>query len=157
MGVGEAAAAEIRHRIGLAPDDVVENPEAEILQDRADAEDVVVGADDDDRGGGLHQPPDGGQPVARERVIFGEIGELVPVVVDRVDQALVGARQRAFELQIIGRIGEDEIDRRRRAASFISATQSPTRIASRGAGRSSPSARTIAAGRFASPAPVRET
>ena len=47
VGVGEAAAAEIRHRIGLAPDDVVEDPEAEILEDRADAEYVVIGADDD--------------------------------------------------------------------------------------------------------------
>ncbi len=27
-----------------------------------------------------------------------------------VDHALVGPRQRAFELEIIGRIGEDEID-----------------------------------------------
>ena len=44
------------------------------------------------RGGGLHHPPDGGEPGAGERVIFGEIGELVPGVVDRVDQALVGAR-----------------------------------------------------------------
>ena len=92
MGVGEPAAAEVRHRIGLAPDDVVEDPEAEILQDRADAEDVVVGADDHDRGGGLHQPPDGREPVAREGVVFGEIGELVPRIVDPVDQALVGPR-----------------------------------------------------------------
>ena len=43
--VGEAAAAEIRHRVDLAPHHVVEDPEAEILQDRADAEDVVIGAD----------------------------------------------------------------------------------------------------------------
>ena len=113
VGVGETAAAEIRHRVGFAPDDVVEDPEAEILQDRADAEDVVVGADDHDGGVGLHQPPGGAEPGAREGVIFGEIGELVPIVVDGVDQALVGARQRAFELQVIGRIGEDEIDRGR--------------------------------------------
>ncbi len=44
--IGEAAAAEIRHRVGFAPDDVVEDPEAEILEDRADAENVVIGADD---------------------------------------------------------------------------------------------------------------
>ena len=50
------------------------------------------------------------EPGAGERVVGGEVGELVPVVVDRVDHALVGARQRAFELQIVGRIGEDEID-----------------------------------------------
>ena len=43
--VGEAAAAEIRHRVGFAPDDVVEDPEAHILEHGADAEDVVIGAD----------------------------------------------------------------------------------------------------------------
>ena len=38
MRIGEAPPAKIRHRIGLAPDHVVQNPEAQILQDRADAE-----------------------------------------------------------------------------------------------------------------------
>ena len=40
-----------------------------------------------------------------------KFGELVPGVVDPVDQALVGTGQRAFELQVVGRIGEDEINR----------------------------------------------
>ena len=52
------------------------------------------------------------EPRPCERVVFGEIGELVPVVVDRVDQALVRARKSALELQIIRRIGEDEVDGR---------------------------------------------
>ena len=77
--VGEALAAEIRHRVGLAPDDVVQDPEAQILQDRADAEDIVVGADHPQRAVVLQHAPRGGQPVAREAVIFGEAGELVPV------------------------------------------------------------------------------
>src|ERR1019366_938252 len=33
-------------------------------------------------------------------------------VVDRVDDALIGPRQRIFELQVVRRIGEDEIDAR---------------------------------------------
>ena len=45
MGVGEAAAAEVRHRVGLAPHHVVQDPEAEILQHGTDAKDVMVGAD----------------------------------------------------------------------------------------------------------------
>jgi len=45
MRIGEAPAAEIRHRIDLAPDHVIEEPEAKILEQRADAEDVVIGAD----------------------------------------------------------------------------------------------------------------
>ena len=95
------------------------------------------------------------EPGARERVIFGEIGELVPVVVDRVDQALIGAGERAFELQVIGRIGEDEIDRGLGQPRHLGhAVADQDRVALSVA--RPPSARTIAAGRFASP-PVRET
>ncbi len=110
MRIGEAPAAEIGHGIGLAPDDVVEDPEAEILQDRADAENIVIGADDEDRRVRLHRALRGGEPVAGEAVVIGEGGELVPVVVHRVHFALVGPGEAAFELKIIGRIGEDQID-----------------------------------------------
>ena len=110
VGVGEAPAAKVRHRVGLAPDDVVEDPEAEILQDRADAENVVIGADDEDRRLRLHGAARGGEPVAGEAVVIGEGGEFVPIVVHRVDFALVGTGQAAFELKIIGRIGEDQVD-----------------------------------------------
>ena len=110
VGVGEAAAAEIRHRVGLAPDDVVENPEAEVLQDRPDPENVVVGADDEQRRLGLHGDAGGAQPGACKGVVFSETAKLVPIIVDRVDNALIGTRQRALELEIVGRVGEDEID-----------------------------------------------
>ena len=110
MRIGEAAAAEIRHRIGFAPDDVVEDPEAEVLEHRADAEDVVIGADHPQRGARLHHAPAGGEPGAGEIVIGGEAGELVPVVVDGIDAGIVGPLEVALQLQIIGRIGEDEID-----------------------------------------------
>ena len=72
MGIGEAAAAEIRHRIGLAPDDVVEDPEAEVLHDRADAENVVIGADHPQRRRRLHDAAAGQQPGAGEIVVSGE-------------------------------------------------------------------------------------
>ena len=109
MRVGEAPAAEIRHRIGLAPDDVVQDPEAQILQDRADAEDVVIGADHPERAGVLQHAARLGEPVAGEAVVFGEAGELVPMVVDGVDLGIVGTVQLALELKVVGRIGEDEI------------------------------------------------
>ena len=67
MRVGEAPAAEIRHRVGLAPDHVVEDPESQLLQDRADAEDVVVGADHPERAVLAQQPAALGQPFAGER------------------------------------------------------------------------------------------
>ena len=69
----------------------------------------MIGADHEDRGVLLHRAPRSRQPLAREAVVVGEGGELVPIVVDGVDHALVGTRQRAFELQIIGRVGEDEV------------------------------------------------
>jgi hypothetical protein len=72
MGIGEAAAAEIRHRIGLAPDDIVENPEAEVLHDRADAKNVMIGADHPQRRRWFHDAAAGEQPGAGEIVVGGE-------------------------------------------------------------------------------------
>ncbi len=90
MGIGEPTAAEVRHWIGLAPNDVVQNPEAEILQDRADAENVVIGPDDENRRVVLHHAPRGGEPIAGELIVIGEARELVPIVIDRIDSALIG-------------------------------------------------------------------
>ena len=112
MRIGEATAAEVRHGVGLAPDDVVEDPEAEILQDRAEAEDVVIGTDHPDRAVLAQQAATLRQPGARELVIGREIAELVPIVVDAVDQAVVRPAQLAAELQVVGRVGEDAVDRR---------------------------------------------
>ncbi len=59
----------------------------------------------------LHHPLAGLEPGAGEFVIGGEARELVPIVVDRVDLGIVGPLQVALELQVVGRVGEDEIDR----------------------------------------------
>ena len=109
MRIGEAAARKFGIGIGLAPDHVVQDPEAQILQDRADAEDVVIGADHPERAGVLQHAARRGQPVAGEAVIVGEAAELVPVIVDRIDLGLVGTAQFAAQLQIVGRVGEDQI------------------------------------------------
>ena len=45
-----------------------------------------------------------------EGVVAAKIGEAVPVVVDAVDARLVGPVQFVGKLQIVGRVGEDEID-----------------------------------------------
>ena len=76
--VGEAPAAEIRHRVGLAPDDVVQDPEAQILEDRADAKDVVIAADDPERARRLQQPPAFAEPGAGEAVVLGETRRTCP-------------------------------------------------------------------------------
>jgi len=88
--VGEARTAEVGHRVRLAPHDVVEDPIAGVLQQRADAEDVVIAADHPDRAVILQDSPCLAQPRAAELVVGGKALELVPVVVDRVDSASLG-------------------------------------------------------------------
>jgi hypothetical protein len=49
----------------------------------------------------------------RDKDIAGvvrEVGELVPVVVDGIDARIVGAFELALQLQIVRRIGKDQID-----------------------------------------------
>ena len=116
MRVGEAPAAEIRHRIGLAPDDVVQDPEAEILQGGADPKDVVIAADHEQRAIGLQHPAAFAEPGARETIIGLEALELVPGIVHGIDEAVVGAREVARELQVVGGIGKNEVDRMLRQA-----------------------------------------
>src|SRR5262249_41032337 len=50
------------------------------------------------------------EPGVGELVVGGEAAELVPVVVDTVDEAVVGPEQLVTELKVIRRIGGDEID-----------------------------------------------
>jgi hypothetical protein len=111
MGILEATAAEVRHRIGLAPDDIVEDPEAEILHLSADAEDVVIGADHPDGAVRLQNAARREQPCAGEGIVSLETLELVPMVIDRVNLGLVRPMQCAFQLQIVGRIGKDHVHR----------------------------------------------
>ena len=114
VGIGEAPAAEVRHRVGLAPDHVVQHPEAQVLQRGTDAEDVVVGADHPQRAVLAQQPAAFREPFAGERVIGGKIGEAVPVLVHPIDQAVVRPPQFATKLQVVGRIGEHAMHRGRR-------------------------------------------
>ncbi len=114
MRVGEPPAAEIRHRVGLAPDHVVQNPEPEFLEDGADAENIVVAADHPQRAVLAQQPAALAEPVAGEGIVGGEIGEMVPVIVHPVDQAVVGPAQLAPQLQVVRGVGEDAMNRGRR-------------------------------------------
>ena len=109
-GIGEAGALEVRHGVGLAPDHIVQDPVAQILQGRADAEDVVIAADDPKGPVILQHPPGLRQPGAGEAVIGLEAVEAVPLVVHRIDPGLVRTGQFPAELQVVGRIGKDEID-----------------------------------------------
>ncbi len=119
MRVGEAFAPEVRHRVRLAPDDVVQDPEAQVLQDRADAEDVVIGADDPQAAGVFQHVAGGREPVAGEAVVVGKARELVPFVIAGIDFGIVGTAQFAFELEVIGRVGKDEVDRPLRQPAHV--------------------------------------
>ena len=51
-----------------------------------------------------------GEPVPREPVIRREVRKLVPFVIDSVNDGLVGPQEFVLELEIIRRVGEDQID-----------------------------------------------
>ncbi len=71
----------------------------------------MIAADHPDRAVVLQHPAAAGQPFTGEAVVGFERRELVPVVVDRVDLGVVGTQQLAAELEIVGGVGEHEVDR----------------------------------------------
>ena len=70
----------------------------------------MVGADHPDGAIGLQGAPALAEPGAREGVIVGEASEPVPFVVDAIDARVVGTEQVGGKLEIVGRVGENEID-----------------------------------------------
>ncbi|MOA09457.1 hypothetical protein D3C78_1292880 [compost metagenome] len=71
----------------------------------------MVGADDPDGAVRFQHAAAGEQPGAGEGVIGLEGGELVPLVIDGIDQRLIGTMQRAAKLEVIGRVSENRIHR----------------------------------------------
>ena len=110
MRVGKALAAEIRHRVRLAPNHIIQDPIARILQGCADSENIVIASNHPDRAIGLENASCRFQPVAGERVIGCKAVELIPVIVNRIHLGVIRAMQICFELQVIGWIGEDKIN-----------------------------------------------
>ena len=111
MGVGKAAATEIWHRVGLAPDHIIEDPVANILERRAHAENIVIAADNPEGAGGFQHAFRGGQPGLGETVISGQIIKPVPGLINPINPAMIRARQLPTQLQIIGRVGKHHIHR----------------------------------------------
>jgi len=70
----------------------------------------VVGADHPNGAVRLEDAAAFAEPGAGETIVVGKAGKLVPGIVDAVDHRVVGAEQLAFQLQIVGRIGEHEVD-----------------------------------------------
>ncbi len=110
MRVGQALAAEIRHRVGLAPNHIVQDPIARVLQRRPYPKNVVIRSDDPDCPMGFKQSARRFEPVMGELIISSEAGKLVPRIIDRIHLAIVRTMQITLELEIIGWIGKNEID-----------------------------------------------
>src|SRR3546814_15636675 len=72
MRIGETRALEIGHGIGLAPDNVVKDPEAPILQRCSHPKNVVVAADYPDGAVGLQYAPRLLQPGMGEGVVSAQ-------------------------------------------------------------------------------------
>ena len=111
MRVGETPATKIRHRVGLAPDDIIQDPVIKVLQNAAKPVDVVITADHPQCAVRLQDPACFGKPVFRKAVIGGEGIEFVPLILDAIYRRLVGTGQIAAKLQIIGRVGKNQIHR----------------------------------------------
>ena len=53
------------------------------------------------------------EPGFGENIIFSKAGELVPIIIHRINLAFIRAVQIATQLQIIGWVSKDEINRTR--------------------------------------------
>src|SRR3546814_3129569 len=93
-----------------------------VLERGADAENIVIAADHPDAAVRLQDALRFLEPGMGEAVVSGEAVELVPVVVDRIDLAAVGAQKVAAELKVIGRVGEDHVDRRDRKSTRLNSS-----------------------------------
>src|SRR3954447_2933952 len=111
VSICEAGTAEVWHRVRLAPDDIVEDPEIRVLQQRSNPVDVVIASNHPDRAVFLEPPPCLLEPVASEVVVAREAFELVPVIIDGVDAAAFGPEQVPAQLQIIGWVCKDHVHR----------------------------------------------
>jgi hypothetical protein len=93
MRVGEAFAAKIRHWVGLAPDHIIEDPKAQVLQNRADAKNIVIAANDPQTALGFEDAFGFAQPGTGKFIITGKSIEAVPIVVNTSHLAVVGTMQ----------------------------------------------------------------
>ena len=85
-GVGEPHSKPVGHRVGFYPDNIVQNPKAQILHDFAYPEDVVVGAHNPKGSVRLHYPPDLQKQTFNEAIILLKGRKAVPLFKDSFNQ-----------------------------------------------------------------------
>ena len=111
MGIGETGSLKIRHRIGLVPDNVVQNPKSQILKNITDPENIVIGTDNPNGAVVFQYPAGGRHPFPGIFVIGGQRFKTVPFFINPRHISIVGAGQSIAELKIIRRIGKNQINR----------------------------------------------
>ena len=125
MGVCQTLAAEIRHRIGFAPNNIIQHPITLVLQLGPHAEDIVIRANHPNRAIRLKDTARRSEPVLSEFIIGTEAVELIPMIIYRIDKRVIRPMQIALKLEIVGWIGENQIDRTfRKAVHYINAITS---------------------------------
>ena len=112
MGIGKTCPHEIWHRVGLHPNYIVQYPEPGVLKHRPHPVDIVIAADNPDAAGILQHAPALQQPRPCEVIILTERVKLIPPVVNGTDPRPVRPEEIAVQLQIIRRIGKDQVGRR---------------------------------------------
>jgi len=111
MGVGEPNASEVGHRVGLDPDNIVQNPEAQILQVITHPVNVVITADHPQRTARFQHAAAGTQPVDRKGVVGLKVLKLIPVILDCLHPAVIRPPQFITQLQVVGRVGKNQVNR----------------------------------------------
>ena len=110
MRIAEPLTAEIRHRVGFAPDNVIEDPVPNVLKRITNTINVVVRTDHPNRTGVFKHTARCCQPVTGKLVIVTETVKLVPVIIDRINLGVVRTQKITAKLKIVGRVGEDQIN-----------------------------------------------
>ncbi len=111
MRVLETTTTEVWHRIGLAPYDVVQKPEANVLKLCANAENIVVRTNNPDSAIWLQHATAGQKPCAGEGIIGLKAFKLIPMIVNSANHRLIRAVKIATELEIVRRIGKNDVHR----------------------------------------------
>ena len=107
MGVGKPPASKIRHRVRFPPNDIVEDPESQVLQDGANTKNIVIAAYDPQGAVLTEQAARLAEPGTGEHVVSLEIDKAVPLLINTIDQAVVRPPQLAAQLQVVWRVCED--------------------------------------------------
>ena len=107
--VGEVPAGQVGGRIGLVPDDVVEDPEPQALKGKPDGVDDVRRPGDPDRPVGLQHPPARLEPRKVERQALLDAAGLIPAaLVDGAPRPGLAGDPAAGEE--VGRVGKDHVE-----------------------------------------------